>query len=81
MRKDWNLKPIIDKNLISHKNRNSKTAIMFVVCLSFLIFAGSTFKLLGTLIVSELEIAVGADLYAQTLTDKADTFIDEMPIS
>lgn len=31
------------KNLKAHKNRNIKTAIMFGLCLAFLIFAGSTF--------------------------------------
>ena len=51
-RKDKNLKPVIMKNLQSHKRRNIKTAIMFSICLSFLIFAGSTFNLIGTLIIS-----------------------------
>ena len=31
------------KNLNSHKNRNIKTAIMFGLCLAFLVFAGSIF--------------------------------------
>ena len=48
----------------AHEKRNTKTAIMFAVCLSFLIFAGSTFKLIGNLIVSGLESSVGSDLYA-----------------
>jgi predicted lysophospholipase L1 biosynthesis ABC-type transport system permease subunit len=53
--KDKNLKIIVMKNLKSHKKRNIKTAIMFAICLSFLIFAGSTFALIGNLIESTLE--------------------------
>ena len=48
--KDRKLKKIIEKNMVSHGQRNTKTAIMFAICLSFLIFSGSTFKLIGTLI-------------------------------
>lgn len=53
--KDIKLKVIVMKNLKSHKKRNIKTAIMFAICLSFLIFAGSTFALIGNLIESTLE--------------------------
>lgn len=51
-KRDKKLKQIILKNLQSHEKRNTKTAIMFAISLSFLIFAGSTFALLGTLVVS-----------------------------
>jgi len=66
----------------SHQQRNTKTAIMFAICLSFLIFAGSTFKLIGKLIVSGLESRVGADLYAGTIDVRGmNTFVDDGPIS
>ena len=68
--------------MISHQSRNTKTAIMFAICLSFLIFAGSTFKLIGTLIKSQLEESVGADFYATTIDFRSmNTFIDDGPIS
>jgi hypothetical protein len=59
---------------------------MFAICLSFLIFAGSTFKLIGNLIVSSLETQVGADLYAISASaafrpGASTSFIDEIPIS
>jgi len=55
---------------------------MFAICLSFLIFAGSTFKLIGKLIVSGLESRVGADLYAGTIDVRGmNTFVDDGPIS
>lgn len=51
-RRDRNLNAVISKNMVSHSGRNLKTAMMFGICLSFLIFSGGTFKLLGELIVS-----------------------------
>lgn len=39
------LKPVVLKNLMGHRNRNSKTAQMFTICLGFLIFAGVMFAL------------------------------------
>ena len=50
--KDRKLKALLHKNLQSHSRRNQKTAIMFTLCLSFLIFAGSTFSLIGHLLES-----------------------------
>ena len=49
-KRDRKLKQIVVKNLITHKRRNTKTAIMFTISLSFLIFAGSTFTLIARLI-------------------------------
>lgn len=43
VRQDKNLERVVAKNLESHANRNTKTAMMFTIALSFLIFAGSTF--------------------------------------
>jgi len=68
--------------MYSHKARNLKTAVMFGICLSFLIFAGSTFELLGELIVSQLETAVGSDLYGVVINPRGlPSFIDEGKIS
>ena len=52
VRKDRNLERVVRKNMEGHQNRNTKTAMMFTVALSFLIFAGSTFELMGHLIIS-----------------------------
>ena len=49
---DKNLYQIVRKNLDGHEARNTKTAMMFTIALSFLIFAGSTFQLIGHLIIS-----------------------------
>jgi hypothetical protein len=54
MRKDKNLEKVVAKNLESHSNRNTKTAMMFTIALSFLIFSGSTFQLIGNLVVATL---------------------------
>jgi hypothetical protein len=65
----------------AHQARNTKTAIMFAICLSFLIFAGSTFKLIGNLIVSGLENQVAADMYAISVNSRSYIYIDEEPIT
>jgi len=77
IRKDLRLKPLVVKNLDSHKRRNTKTAIMFTISLSFLIFAGSAMGLLTRLLASQAETALGADLYAFVIWPSASTIIDE----
>jgi hypothetical protein len=67
MRKDKNLEKVVRKNFESHEGRNTKTAMMFTVALSFLIFSGSTFDLIGNLIVSQLEGVLGSDVYITSL--------------
>ena len=53
-KKDRRLKTIISQNMAAHQERNTKTAIMFAICLSFLLFAGSTFILVGNLMIAVL---------------------------
>ena len=79
MRHDKNLERVVAKNLESHANRNTKTAMMFTIALSFLIFAGSTFLLIGNLVVSQLEGVLGADIYVTS--QFSPNFIDEIRIS
>lgn len=74
-RKDRKLYRVISKNLEGHMSRNTKTAMMFTIALSFLIFAGSTFDLIGHLIVSQLESTIGSDLYVTTSV--SSTYLDE----
>lgn len=55
---------------------------MFAICLSFLIFSGSTFALLGRMIEAGLETQLGADLYGVTVDHTGLTsFLDDGPIS
>lgn len=42
---DFNLKPVILKNLEGHYSRNWKTTLMYTIALAFLIFAGAGFSL------------------------------------
>ena len=79
---DRKLVGLIYKSMESNKKRNTNTAIMFALCLSFLIFAGGAFELFAILIASGLESQVGADLYAVSLDSvKLNEFIDEGPIT
>jgi hypothetical protein len=50
IRPDKIIYDIAVKNLDAHSNRNRKTAIMFGLCIAFLVFAGSTFELIGNLL-------------------------------
>jgi hypothetical protein len=71
------LDQLIMKNLMSHSGRNTKTAMMFVIAMSFLIFAGCVFELMGRLIISQVESTMGGvDLYATTLLSPMN-YLDE----
>jgi hypothetical protein len=50
-KRDRKLKHVISKNLDGHAKRNSKTSLMFAISLSFLIFAASSFTLIGNLLI------------------------------
>ena len=78
---DRTLKSLINKNLSSHEQRNTKTAMMFVIALSFLIFAGCVFELMGRLIISQLEISMGGvDLYASSVFSPT-AYLDDLKMS
>ena len=40
---------------------------MFAVSLGFLIYAGSTFMIIGYMIQSQVEMVLGADIYGVTI--------------
>lgn len=65
--RDYKLRKVVLKNLDSHRNRNIKTSIMFAVSLGFLIYAGSTFMIIGYMIQSQVEMVLGADIYGVTI--------------
>ena len=44
-RKEKHLEIVIVKNMNGHRRRNSKTALMYTIALSFLIFTGAGFSL------------------------------------
>jgi hypothetical protein len=60
--KDRNIKFVVEKNLNGHSKRNIKTSIMFMIALSFIIFAGCTIKLVSNFIVSLSKNILGADI-------------------
>eukprot|EP00357_Protocruzia_adherens_P031584 CAMPEP_0114984976 /NCGR_PEP_ID=MMETSP0216-20121206/7590_1 /TAXON_ID=223996 /ORGANISM="Protocruzia adherens, Strain Boccale" /LENGTH=1353 /DNA_ID=CAMNT_0002347201 /DNA_START=273 /DNA_END=4334 /DNA_ORIENTATION=+ len=61
-RRDRHMHKIVEMNLRGHRRRNKKTALMFIVALSFLIFAGSGFRLVGSVIIGLIEQVVGSDI-------------------
>lgn len=74
-RRDRKLLPVISQNMHAHRNRNTKTAIMFAICLSFLLFAGSVFELLGAVMQKTVANQMGNDLYGKSL-NSLTSFID-----
>lgn len=65
-RRDKKMYGVIVKNMEAHASRNTKTSIMFTLAISFLIFSGSSFALMSTVISKIAEQMIGADLYADT---------------
>lgn len=82
---DWRLKPVIVKNMKSNRNRNSKTAVMFAMCLAFLMFGGCYTSLSVEIIQALAKAACGADLFATRVMLAGEkllpTLLDEGPIS
>jgi len=60
--KDTRLREIVVKNLESHKKRNGKTALMFTLCLSYVVFAAVMFSLQSNSLAETIEWTVGADI-------------------
>jgi hypothetical protein len=56
------LKIVVKKNLQSHFSRNSKTSIMFSLCLAYIIFAAALFSLMGGSLSRQIEWSTGADI-------------------
>lgn len=59
---DKRLHHVIKKNMEAHRPRNGKTSLMFTLCISFLIFSASSFKLTSTLVAKAAESIIGADI-------------------
>ena len=75
--RDRKLLSLLRKNMKSHKTRNMKTAMMFALCLAFLIFATTSFQLMGNMMIKEVETALAADLYASNFLGDTGTFLNE----
>jgi hypothetical protein len=59
---DAPLTVLVVKNLSAHRSRNSKTAIMFSLCVAYVIFAGTLFSLQAGSLAQQLEWSYGSDL-------------------
>lgn len=59
---DRKLKPIIDKNMRSHRSRNMKTSMMFTMTVCFLMYSSTSFAELEYMIFSLTGAIVGADI-------------------
>jgi ABC-type antimicrobial peptide transport system permease subunit len=77
--KDRNVKFIVQKNLSGHRRRNSKTSIMFMISLSFIIFAGCTLRLISNFILNASKNFFGANIWLRQ-DDGKDT-LNQIKIS
>ena len=59
---DKKLKPIIDKNMNSHRARNMKTSLMFTMAVCFLMYANTSFAEMEYMIFSLTGAIAGADI-------------------
>lgn len=75
---DRKLKTLVLKNMESHQSRNRNTAIMFSVALSFLIFAGCIFQLVGGVMQKAVSSQVAGDIRTVNIRPAAlDSLLDE----
>ena len=65
---DRKLKPLIHKNMKAHDTRNAKTALMYTICIAFLIFAGTGFSLQTNVIENSLKLELGSDIVVEDET-------------
>ena len=68
-KKDRNLKFVIAKNLNGHFRRNQKSSIMFMIALSFVIFAGCTILLICNFVISASKNVFGSDIWVANFND------------
>ena len=71
---DRKLKPLIHKNMKAHNKRNAKTALMFTICIAFLIFSGTGFNLQTNVIENSLKVQIGSDLSVEDETVGIDEY-------
>lgn len=61
------LRPVISKNLKAHKDKNTKSGIMMLTTVMFLIFLNSFSEQITTLMMDSVRNYLGGDLTAYTL--------------
>jgi len=61
-RKDQKLFPLIKKNLLAHRPRNEKTAVMFTLCIAFLIFSGTGIQMIRNSNLDVVKAYTGTDI-------------------
>lgn len=59
---DRRLRNVVARNLVSHRDRNRKTAYMVSISIAFLVFAGSMFALQQTSIATTVRQFLGSDI-------------------
>lgn len=61
----------------AHRQRNSKTSIMFTLAISYLIFSASSFLVLSSIITDTVQALIGADIRVES----SNSYLNEVPIA
>eukprot|EP01107_Rhizomastix_libera_P010431 TRINITY_DN26_c0_g1_i5.p1 TRINITY_DN26_c0_g1~~TRINITY_DN26_c0_g1_i5.p1 ORF type:complete len:1436 (-),score=485.84 TRINITY_DN26_c0_g1_i5:6-3914(-) len=64
------MRQLVRKNLVGHKRRNFKTAVMLTVSIAFIIFAGASFALMGSFISDLISMLMGSDVIVWAVNSK-----------
>jgi len=78
--KDRLLKPLILKNLENHQIKNMKSNLMFCVTITFLVYLGTNFSSQQKYLFQMADIMFGSDINFRSLSEGAETVIDEIKI-
>lgn len=61
--KEKRLRTLITKNFEAHRDKNTRAFMIFVICVSCVIFGGIAFDMLSNTLVALIEMAAGADFF------------------
>ena len=76
--RDRNLENLVIKSLAGHRGRNRKTALMYSICLAFIIFSGAMFTLQTNAIIDNVKAGIGSDIVILAATTKTPLAEDQM---
>lgn len=76
--KEKKLETLIVKSLAAHRGRNRKTALMYSICLAFIIFSGAMFTMQSKAITGNVKAGIGSDILILSASTKLPLQEDPM---
>lgn len=75
------LKSLVRKNLHGHIRRNRHTSFLLNICIAFIIFSGTIFRLQSHTIISNVKVIFGADITLLSTDSNPELALDERRLS